>query len=264
MRDRGAMRHALWSKPPSDPWTELEAWRDRLPSGAAFACSTAAWVHGLDTKPLDPVEVMLPPTSSVRTHTGVTVRRSFVPASEVTAVKGLAVTTLHRTLRDLCLFTSPIDALIAMDMALLKRRTDKEKLLGDPVARRGRRGARRLRRLVQLASPAESPMETRLRWILFRAGLPAPEVQVELCDRDGEFVGRADLYYPASRLVIEFDGENHRERLVADDRRQNLLIGAGFRILRFTAADIQHRAEVIAAQVRGSLQLVAFATPSAP
>jgi len=96
-------------------------------------------------------------------------------------------------------------------------------------------------------------METRLRWLLVSAGLPQPEVQVDLHDDDGDFLGRADLYYRQARLVIEYDGANHRERLVSDDRRQNLLINAGYRILRFTAADIHGRPEVVVAQVRGSI-----------
>lgn len=60
-------------------------------------------------------------------------------------------------------------------------------------------------------------------------------------------------YYPQARLVLEFDGGNHRERLVEDDRRQNLMINAGFRLLRFTAADINSRADVVIAQVRDAL-----------
>ena len=93
-------------------------------------------------------------------------------------------------------------------------------------------------------------METRLRWLLIEAGLPSPEVQVDLRDHEGRFVGRADLYYPRSRLVIEYDGANHGDRLVADDRRQNLLVDAGFRLLRFTAADVYKRSETVIAQVR--------------
>ena len=96
-------------------------------------------------------------------------------------------------------------------------------------------------------------METRLRWLLIRAGLPRPEVQVSLRDRDQRFLGRADLYYPAARLIIEYDGGNHRERLVEDDRRQNLLTNAGFRLLRFTAPDIYETPEVLVAQVRNAL-----------
>jgi very-short-patch-repair endonuclease len=76
---------------------------------------------------------------------------------------------------------------------------------------------------------------------------------VSLIDRQGRFVGRADLYYPAARLVIEYDGGNHRDRLVEDNRRQNLMVNAGFRLLRFTAADIRNRPDVVAAQVRSQL-----------
>ena len=93
-------------------------------------------------------------------------------------------------------------------------------------------------------------METRLRWILAESGLPRPEVQTSLHDAHGRFVGRADLYYPSARLVIEYDGANHRERLVQDNRRQNALVDSGYRVLRFTAAD---RPEIVTALVRRAL-----------
>ena len=48
-------------------------------------------------------------------------------------------------------------------------------------------------------------METRLRWLLIQSGLPDPEVQRELRDDDGQFVGRADLFFPASSLVVEYE-----------------------------------------------------------
>lgn len=107
-----------------------------------------------------------------------------------------------------------------------------------------------LGRFDELAEPAESPMETRLRWTLIQSGLPRPQVQADLRDSDGRFLGRADLYYPQARLVIEYDGANHRDRLVEDNRRQNVLVTAGFRMLRFTAAD---RPDAITAQVRRAL-----------
>jgi very-short-patch-repair endonuclease len=50
--------------------------------------------------------------------------------------------------------------------------------------------------------------------------------------------------------VIEFDGGNHRDRLVSDDRRQNSLVSAGYRILRFTTADLYGRPDAVVAQVR--------------
>lgn len=44
-----------------------------------------------------------------------------------------------------------------------------------------------------------------------------------------------------------------RPRVGLTVRRQNLLINAGFRLLRFTATDVYNRPEVVEAQVRGAL-----------
>lgn len=121
-------------------------------------------------------------------------------------------------------------------------------------AKERRRGATRLRRLTRFAEPAESPMETRLRWLLLETGLPRPGVQVAIRDGGGRFLARADLAYMSERLIIEFDGGNHRERLVSDDRRQNLLISAGYRILRFTSADLRNNPALVVAQVHNALE----------
>ena len=98
-------------------------------------------------------------------------------------------------------------------------------------------------------------METRLRWLLIQAGLPRPEVQAKLSDGAARFAGRVDLYYPEARLVLEYDGGNHRERMVEDDRRQNLLMNGGYRVLRYTAPDIYNRPDVVVAQVRAALDV---------
>jgi very-short-patch-repair endonuclease len=149
-------------------------------------------------------------------------------------------------LLDLCARRSDVDALISLDAA----RRQELRWTSD-VSRRP--GAARLRRRSELAAPAESPMETRLRWLLLSAGLPEPEVQVDLLNDHAKFLARVDLYCRARRVVIEFDGGNHRERLISDDRRQNLLIGAGYHVLRFTSADLHTRPHVILAQVEASL-----------
>jgi very-short-patch-repair endonuclease len=208
---------------------------------------------GLDLDPIHPVEAVVPPASHVRSRPGLTVRRCQVAPRDVVTVRKLRTTNLLWTLADLCLRYPAIDALIAIDMALRARLTNAVALSRYADDAQGRAGAGRLRILATLAAPAESPMETRLRWLLVQARLPRPEVQTNLHDADGRFVGRADLYYPAARLVLEYDGGNHRDRLVADDRRQNLLVNAGFRLLRFTAADVLNRPDGVQAQVRSAL-----------
>jgi very-short-patch-repair endonuclease len=236
-----------------DFWAQLAEWQRKLPAEAVFACATAAWIHRLVSTLADPIEIILPWKSTIRSRPPLTVHRSDLDASEKTVLRDLRLTTLPRTLRDVSLFGARLDALILIDAALFKTVTNKPRLLQDPVTSAGRRGAGRLRQLIALAEPAESPMETRLRWLLKKARLPRPEVQRKLYDGKGDFVGRADLYYPTARLVVEFDGGNHRDRLVTDDRRQNLLFGAGFRVLRFTSADIYQRPEIVEAQVRNPL-----------
>jgi very-short-patch-repair endonuclease len=223
-----------------------------LPADKVLVGASAARVHGLDLG-RDYVEIAVPPSSGVRSRRGLIVRHVVFPPGEVVSVKQVRVTSLHRTLRDLCIAEPAVEALIAIDMALHLRRTTWTALEEYVGTVAGLPGAKRLRRLITLAAPAESPMETRLRWLLISARLPRPEVQTNLYGSDGDFVGRADLYYPAARMVVEFDGGNHRERLVTDDRRQNLLINAGYRVLRFTSADIYQRPDIVTAQVRGGL-----------
>jgi very-short-patch-repair endonuclease len=93
-------------------------------------------------------------------------------------------------------------------------------------------------------------METRLRMLLVLAGIPRPDAQVSIKDHHGRFLCRPDLLYQLQRLAIEYDGGNHRDRLVDDNRRQNRLISAGLRLLRFTAADIYGSPDLVAMQVR--------------
>ena len=242
-----------WTGWLEDPWGLLAAWQRRLPPDAVFAGVTAAWLWRVGANLARPIEAIVPLTSGTRSRPGLTVRRATVEADDATEIRGFPVTTLERTLCDLCARMPEIDALIAVDMAVLTGQMTSAVVRRYAESVRGRPGARRMGRLAVVAAPAESPMETRLRWLLLKANLPAPGVQVDLRDTEGKFVGRADLYYPGARLVIEYDGLHHRDRLAEDNRRQNLLIKAGFTLLRFTASDLE-RPDLVASQVRALLQ----------
>jgi hypothetical protein len=100
---------------------------------------------------------------------------------------------------------------------------------------------------------AESPMETRLRLVLSDGGLPLPLVNESVCDEHGRFLARPDLRI--DRVIIEFDGSVHRsaERHRDDVRRQNLLVQAGYVVLRYTAADVYQRPTTIVAEVPTAL-----------
>jgi len=161
---------------------------------------------------------------------------------------------MQRTLSDICVQLTVTEAVVIADMALhagLATLADLDELC---VTRGGRGGVAKLRKVADLADAAsESPMETRLRVLLELEGLPRPQSQVPIHDIEGRFIGRPDLYYPTHRLGLEYDGGTHRDSLAEDNRRQNRLLAAGIRLLRFTAGDIYNHPDSIAAQVRSIL-----------
>lgn len=233
-----------------DHWLLLRAVAQRMPAEYAFSGLTAAWLMGLDVSPCEPVEVTIPRELPVRTRAGVRLRRAELSDGEVITQHGFRITSAIRTVCELGSRADLVESVVALDMALHAGLVDPSNLKEHLLVHAGKKGNKRLRRASGLADGrSESPMETRLRMTLIRARFPRPCVQSELFDASGNFVGRADLYYPKLRLVIEYDGDNHRDRLVSDMRRQNALVNAGYHVLRFTAADLRNPGSV-AAQVR--------------
>lgn len=70
--------------------------------------------------------------------------------------------------------------------------------------RRARMAAARVRQ------GAESPMETALRLLLLNSGLPEPELNQVLFDARGRRIGRFDMVYRDARVIVEYDGDQHR------------------------------------------------------
>jgi hypothetical protein len=73
------------------------------------------------------------------------------------------------------------------------------------------RGARAIATALPLLRPgAESRPESLLRLMLQRAGLPEADVNGEIRDDAGRFLGRADLVFRPWRTIVEYDGDQHR------------------------------------------------------
>ena len=96
---------------------------------------------------------------------------------------------------------------------------------------RGKRAAVEAVRLVRQG--AESRQETRLRLLVVRAGFPEPVLQAQILDAAGRPIGRADMYYPEFRTILEYDGQQHR----TDDRQYESDLA---RVERFTRADYEY------------------------
>jgi very-short-patch-repair endonuclease len=227
---------------------------ESLPPGSILSGLTAARLHGLDVPSPSEPEVIIPLLGGVSGRAHANLRRVRIDPTDVTTARGLPVTTPIRTCFDLAGRLPLVEGVVIVDMALFAGLVELGALRGYVFSHGGVAGVAGTRKALEHAEPkAESPMETRLRLLLVRNGLPRPKAQVPLYDRTGAFVGRPDLYYPEARLAIEYDGENHRDRLIADNRRQNGLQAIGVTLLRYTAPDLFDRPQAITGEVRAEL-----------
>jgi very-short-patch-repair endonuclease len=243
----------------------LASVQSRLPAEAAFSGRTAAWLHGLDFPPCDPVEVTVATHIGRSRLAGVSLHRAALTGNYLVWIRGLRATSALRTVFDIGCRPPPIEGVVAVDMALHHGLVRLPELREWLASHNGLKGARQFRRVVAAAEPlAESPMETRLRMLLVLAKLPRPEAQVSLHDEQGRFLGRVDLYYPTYRLAIEYDGGTHRSSLIEDNRRQNRILNAGYRLLRFTVADIRDTPSTVVDQVKRALVPERVAAPRRP
>jgi very-short-patch-repair endonuclease len=241
----------------TDPIHRLDAARRRLPPAAAFSGLTAAWLHGLDIQPCEPIEVTVPEDAGISGRSGIALRRSAFRKGDVVRVRGMPATSISRTVGELCLRLDLVEAVVLADEALHTGRLQLDALTSWAGGHAGHRGMRNLRRVLGFVdAAAESPMESRLRMVLVLGGLPRPKAQVTIRDRWGRALGRPDLYYAEHRLGIEYDGGSHRESLAEDNRRQNRLLNAGVRLLRFTATDVLRNPETVVSQVQAELSAV--------
>jgi very-short-patch-repair endonuclease len=241
----------VWGELAETPELLISAAMLRLPDDAVFSGLTAAWLHGLDVTPCTPIEATRPYGGAVSGRAAIRIRRTTYTPEDVVVVRGFRTTSIARTLQDLSATRSLTESVVLIDMALNRGLTTQAALLTHVAKRSATSRASAFRKAMTYAEPlAESPMETRLRMLLVLAGLPRPEAQVKLYDEAGQFIGRPDLYYPDIRLGIEYDGGTHHASLAADNRRQNLLLANGIRLLRFTGADVGGDPAAIAMQVR--------------
>lgn len=188
-------------------------------------------------------------------------RSTDLADSHITSVRGIPTTTPARTVVDLGA-SAPRMAVGAFNQVLRDRLVtlnEFETLLGD-IGRQGRAGVGVIRRLVEerakWVGTNESALEDEFRRIVDKALLPIPVAQYEIRDDWGVLIGRVDFAYPERRLVIELDGyrfHSDPEAFARDRNRQNRLLLAGYRILRYTAIDLRQNPDRVVADLVRSL-----------
>jgi predicted transcriptional regulator of viral defense system len=219
---------------------------------ARLSHRSAAALHGIrpDNRPKIDVTV---PSPSARPRPGIAIHRSAtLTATDVTTADHIPCTTLPRTLLDLAEVIDAQGLERAVSEADVLRLFDLRRV-DDVLARAdGRRGAAVLRRvLAGYAGPTLTHRELEALFLALcrRAGLPDPEVNVWITLGDG-VAYKADFLWRAQRLIVETDGwatHGTRNAFEADRRRDRRLVLAGWRVIRFTWRDVEHRPDEVTA-----------------
>lgn len=254
------------------PVTHLEratAYVPRLRPWQLFSHLTAAhaWGVPLPLPPLedDPIHVSArPPHRPPRTR-GVIGHTLADTDPDVVERHGLRITGAASTWIALAPMLSARDLLAATDYFLFvprrPRRDDPRpfvtfaELEGRLATHRGR-GRRGLVVALRLASTrAASRKESWLRSLVLRAGLPEPEVNAEI-RVNGRLVAIGDVVFRRWKVVVEYDGRQHRtdDAQFARDRERLLALQlAGWIVVVVRAEGLSRGRARTVAEIRAAL-----------
>lgn len=220
-----------------------------LDAGPVLSHGSAARLHGLIVPRTDAREVRVTAVDQWRRGRGYKVARAALPSDDVVPWLAFGSTSVPRTLVDCAREWSLSDSVIAIDAALQDRKVDRAELQRAVLAGSHRVGIAGAARALDLADGrAESPLETRGRLALLFAGLPKPELQVEIYDRAG-LIGRVDAWYEEAAVAVELDGRvkyldprsgsSPGEVLWKEKRREDRMRDVGVRVVRVADEDIR-------------------------
>ncbi|MEC5151509.1 DUF559 domain-containing protein [Cryobacterium sp. GrIS_2_6] len=243
--------------------SRIQAYAKRMSANAFFSHVTAAQIHGL------PLPQRLGHSMTLHVCTADAAARhgsrrvighhSADRGLEVVEVRGVRTTSAVYTWCQLSTLLD-LDELIILGDALVRRRAPVaalDQLRRAALRYAGHRGAKKLREALQWVRPGTaSARETELRLLLVRAGLPEPELNVEIVDRNGIKIATGDLVYREYRVLVEYDGEQHRtdeEQYHWDVDRLDRLMEEGWRVIRINKSHVRKRPASTIRKVRVAL-----------
>jgi len=233
--------------PASDVLRLATAYATRMTDRQFFSHLTAAALHGMrlpeQAHPGSPIHVSTSPGTRSPRLRGVTGHES--DRTPVTLENGLRLTSPIDTWCELAA-TLRIDDLVIMGDGLVSRTAPQATLEQLAVAvrdRRGRRGVRKLRVALDLVRPrTDSAMETIVRLLIVRADLPEPSINQAIFNSSGAQIATGDMAYPAYRVLLEYDGAQHRldeDQYNWDIDRLDAIMAEGWRVLRINKSHLR-------------------------
>jgi very-short-patch-repair endonuclease len=213
--------------------------------GAVLSHRSAAALLGLREDQRSVIDVTTPGASRRRMDGIVRHRGDTVRVTDTTVVDGIPCTSVARTLLDLAEVVDRQGLRRACNQAEVLRVFD-GRAIADVLARAsGRRGAPILRAILADGRLGEAvtrnDLEEAFLALCERAGLPAPKVNAWIPLQGGD--AEADFFWPDHRLNAETDGRGAHDtpsRFQSDRRRDQRLMRAGYRVVRFTWWQVFH------------------------
>lgn len=195
---------------------KIHAWVEttRTPQVFSHWSAAALWGYPIIGAWPNRIHVTLGLRSGQRSTRGVARHLAVLGDDDVMEFDGLLVTSPFRTIVDLARVAGFASGVAACDYALapIDRLTsplmhlEREALAEAAEKLTGLPGVRRLRSVVEFADGRSgSPGESLSRVVISRLHLPAPELQFEVVDRDGQG-WHCDFGWPGHSLLGEFDG----------------------------------------------------------
>ena len=228
---RGVPRHRLRSSRLATPFRGVRsaavpqtlaetcrALAERLGPDVAFSHTTALDLLGVE-RPWtlehdDTLHVVTARQEDRPRYDGVVAHRSRQPFLEVVEHEGLLVTTAAQTFVHVGVGLRRPDDVVVLGDAMMRRERSLTTVAGlTDLAERTRKvkGIAQVREQIPRMRPGtDSSPETVTRLGLVAGGLPCPLVNEVVTDPEGRYVKRVDLVYPAERIIIEYDGDQHR------------------------------------------------------
>lgn len=230
-------------------WIELH--RSASPSIVGFR--TAAQMHHVGRLSTSAIDVVELEKAKHRVGSQSLHRTTKLPGWQITAVDGVPVTTVARTVFDLASLVSPSRrrrGLVALSEQQVARALDDALARGVPIhqfervlaslAGRGRSGTRLVRSLLlergEGEAATESELEDLLEAVLVQFDIELPARQRVVGGTEAP-IGRVDFVFQPQRVVLEADGRRHHTALLdaEGDRWRDLeLAAAGYVAVRVT------------------------------
>jgi hypothetical protein len=249
------------------------SWRGQLlaacwgaPDLAVASHRSAAELWDLPGRRTDLVEISCRRRRRTKAGGLVVHETKSLSVDDIETIDGIPTTSIEQTLMGLAAVVSDTVVEMAVDRALHRNQTTIDQLrhFVRRKGKQGRNGVGVLRAIVEpldaSAGVPESAMETKLKQLLRRHGLPMPEFQYEIW-HNGTFVARVDAAYPEHRIAIEYDSyEFHlgKQAIDRDTDRRARLSAIRWNTVTFTAEAMRRNGGT---QIEALRRLLGFGAP---